>query len=280
MRRRETITAWLFLSPALCGFLLFYVIPFGESLWYSMQSGMFGGSFVGLENYARLLGNEDFILAMSNTFALMFTGVPLCTALGLMLAMMFRHVTHGAKLFKTAILAALVLPAASVSSVWNSFFADNGVVNGIITALGGKPIGFFSSEWSRVVVLMLYIWRNTGYNMVIFTAGLAAIPNEYYEVAKLEGAGPLQTFRHVTLPYIKHSMFFVMLMSVTGVFKLFREIYALSGAYPHRSIYMLQSYMNDMFSKLDYQLLCAAAVIVVGMILVPVCMYIRRSADE
>jgi len=280
IRKRETLTAWLLLFPALAGFLVFYIIPFLESIWYSLLSDMFSRRFVGLDNYARLFGNPTFLDGMANTFLFNLMGVPLSTGIALFLALAFKRVTNGATFFKTAILAGIVLPASSVSVVWNIFFAKTGVLNGIIVSLGGEAINWLGTSRVRFVVLLLYLWRNIGYNMVIFTAGLAAIPREYYEIARIEGADTWHTLRYVTLPCIKESLFFVLLMSIMGGFKVFREVYAICGAYPHESIYMLQNFMNNLFSRLDYQSLCTSAVITVLIILIPVWLYIRSGKEE
>lgn len=274
------ITAWLLLTPALAGFLLFYLIPFCESFFYSFLSDMFSRRFVGLDNYARMLGNPTFLTGMGNTLLFNLMGVPLSTGGALLLALAFKRVTRGATFYKTAILAALVLPASSVAVVWNLIFAQNGVLNGLLVSLGGEPQNWLGSSYARLVVLALYLWRNIGYNMVIFTAGLAAIPREYYEIARIEGADAWQGFRYVTLPCLKESLFFVLLMSIMGGFKVFREVYAISGAYPHESIYLLQSFMNNLFSRLDYQSLCASAVMTAMLILVPVWLYIRSGREE
>lgn len=280
LKNREVLTAWLLLSPALVGFLVFYIVPFIESIWYSTLTDMFSRRFAGLDNYASLLGNPTFLKGMGNTLLFNLMGIPLSAGGALLLALAFKRVTKGATFFKAAILAALVLPASSVSVVWNIFFASGGVINGWLTGLGLEPVNWLGSSWARFVVLLLYLWRNIGYNMVIYIAGLAAIPREYYEISKIEGASPWQTFIYVTLPCLKGSVFFVLLMSVMGGFKVFREVYAIAGAYPHESIYMLQNFMNNLFSKLDYQSLCASAVMTVILILVPVWLYIRSGEER
>lgn len=188
MKQREALTAWLLLAPVLAGFLVFYIVPFLESIWYSLLSDMFSRRFVGIDNYARLLGNPTFLTGMGNTLLFNLMGVPLSTGGALLLALAFKHVAKGATFSKAAILAAIVLPASSVAVVWNIFFSYDGVLNGLIASLGGKPINWLGTGFARYVVLLLYLWRNIGYNMVIFTAGLAAIPREYYEVARIEGA--------------------------------------------------------------------------------------------
>jgi len=280
MRRREVLTAWLLLSPALAGFLIFYIVPFLESVWYSFLTDMFSRRFAGLDNYARLLGNPAFLKGMWNTFQFNLMGIPISAGGAFLLALALKRVTKGATFFKAAMLAALVLPASSVSVVWNIFFANDGILNGWLAGLGMEPVNWLGSNWARIVVLLLYLWRNIGYNMVIYIAGLAAIPREYYEISRIEGANAWQSFIYVTMPCLKESIFFVLLMSIMGGFKVFREVYAISGAYPHESIYMLQNFMNNLFSRLDYQSLCASAVMTVMLILVPVWYYIRSGKEK
>lgn len=280
MRRREVLTAWLLLSPALAGFLIFYIVPFLESVWYSFLTDMFSRRFAGLDNYARLLGNPAFLKGMWNTFQFNLMGIPISAGGAFLLALALKRVTKGATFFKAAMLAALVLPASSVSVVWNIFFANDGILNGWLAGLGMEPVNWLGSNWARIVVLLLYLWRNIGYNMVIYIAGLAAIPREYYEISRIEGANAWQSFIYVTMPCLKESIFFVLLMSIMGGFKVFREVYAISGAYPHESIYMLQNFMNNLFSRLDYQSLCASAVMTVMLILGPVWYYIRSGKEK
>ena len=107
----------------------------------------------------------------------------------------------------------------------------------------------------------LYLWKNTGYNMVLFLAGLQNIPQEYYESSEIDGAGGWRKFIHITMVYLTPAAFFIFVISIINSFKVFRETYLISGAYPHDSIYMLQHYMNNMFASLDYQKLTSAAFI-------------------
>lgn len=124
------------------------------------------------------------------------------------------------------------------------------------------------SDWARGVLSVVYLWKNLGYNMILFLAGLQGIPKDYYETADLEGAGPFRKLIGITLVYLTPTMFFVVLMSIMNSFRIFRETYLIAGDYPHDSIYMLQHYMNNMFLSLDVQKLTAAAALMVCCILV------------
>jgi multiple sugar transport system permease protein len=117
------------------------------------------------------------------------------------------------------------------------------------------------TDWARVTVVIVYLWKNIGYSMVLFLAGLQNIPVEYYEAARIDGASIWKQFTAITLVYLTPTAFFVFIMSIINSFKVFREAYLISGDYPHSSIYMLQHYMNNMFAGLDYQKLTSAAFI-------------------
>jgi multiple sugar transport system permease protein len=123
------------------------------------------------------------------------------------------------------------------------------------------------TDAARNVIIVVYLWKNIGYNVILFLAGLQQIPKDYYETAQIEGAGPLRQFRSITLVYLTSSMFFVVIMSIINSFKVFRETYLIAGDYPHDSIYILQHYMNNMFMTLDVQKLTATATLMFGCIL-------------
>jgi multiple sugar transport system permease protein len=143
--------------------------------------------------------------------------------------------------------------------IWQILFDWNGSLNAWLDSFGYDPVDWMKSESARTVVIIVYIWKNMGYNVILFLAGLQQIPKDYYETARIEGAGRLRQFRSVTLVYITSTMFFVVIMSIVNSFKVFRETYLIAGDYPHDSIYMIQHYMNNMFVSLDIQKLTAAA---------------------
>lgn len=257
----EDKLAWFFLAPSLIGFAIFYAIPFAGGFYYSLVDSPFKGSFVGLRNYIELAGSPSFLKAVKNTA--MFTGlsVPLNMVLSLGLAILLNKKLYGRSFFRTLFITPLVVPVASTVLVWQSLFDINGVLNAVITSLGHNPTDWMKTDWARVTVVIVYLWKNIGYSMVLFLAGLQNIPAEYYEAATLDGAGPWKQFTNITLVYLTPAAFFVFIMSIINSFKVFREAYLISGEYPHSSIYMLQHYMNNMFAQLDYQKLTSAAFI-------------------
>ena len=154
-----------------------------------------------------------------------------------------------------------MVPVASVVLIWQVLFHYNGVVNDMIAVVGAGPIDWFKSAYGRIVLTILFLWKNLGYNMILFMAALASIPKDILEVARMESATALQTFFKIKRRYLSSTILFVAIMSLINSFKVFREIYLLSGDYPVDSIYMLQTFMNNTFRNLDYQKLSSAAVL-------------------
>ncbi len=250
-----------FLAPSLVGFLIFFFLPFAGGLYYSVVDSPIGGRFVGVANYIALLGNPVFLKAGYNTLIFTAVGVPLNMLLSLGLALLLDRSFYGRNMVRMAFIVPLVVPVASVVLVWQILFDINGSLNAFISSLGLLPVDWMKTGFARLVVVTVYLWKNIGYNMVLFLAGLQSIPREYYEAADIDGGGAWRKFTHITLVYLTPTTFFVVVMSIINSFKVFRETYLISGAYPHDSIYLLQHYMNNKFASLDYQMLTSAAFI-------------------
>jgi multiple sugar transport system permease protein len=266
LKNNNGCLAWLFLGPSLLGFSLFYLLPFVTGFYYSLVDSPINATFVGLHNYGALLKNPSFLSALGNTAKFTLICVPLNMLLSLGVALLLNQKLQGRNLFRTIMITPLVVPVASVVLVWQAFFDLNGVLNSLIHALGYPPVDWMKTSWSRVVVLVVYLWKNIGYSVILFLAGLQNIPAEYYEAARIDGAGRRQEFFRITLVYLTPTTFFVFVISIINSFKVFRETYLISGEYPHNSIYMLQHYMNNMFTALDYQKLTSAAFIMAAFI--------------
>lgn len=256
------LSIFFFLFPSMLGFFLFYIIPFLGCGWYSLLDRCIDGSFVGLKNYIILLSNDLFQMATANTVYFALLAVPLTMLLGLLLAILINKNIKGRNIFRSTFIAPMVIPTASVVLIWNILFHNNGPLNGFLTCWGISPIGWLSSNKARLVMVLLYAWKNIGYCMVMFLGGLLKIPKEYYELADIEGAGALKKFIFITIPYLTPISFFVFVLSIINSFRIFREVYLLAGPYPHESIYTMQHYMNNVFTSLDYQKLSAAAYLI------------------
>jgi multiple sugar transport system permease protein len=171
-----------------------------------------------------------------------------------------------------------MVPTASVVLIWQVLFNYNGLVNEVMMKFGASRIDFLKSDKAQVVIVVLFLWKNLGYNMILFMAALSSIPKELIEVAALENASKWQIFWYIKLRYMSSTVLFVSIMSLINSFKVFREIYLMTGDYPYSSLYMLQHFMNNTFASLDYQKLSSAAIIM--FIVVSVLVYIMYSVEN
>ena len=280
LKTRNALSGYLLALPFLIGFAGFYLIPFLWSIRFTFTSGSGGTAFVGLRNYMDIFGSAAFQLAAWNTFRFILIGVPLLMLVSLVLALLLFDKFRGASFFRSLFMYPLVLPAASVVIVVQAFFSNDGLVNQFLSWLGLPIEDWVQSEYAFPLLIALYIWKNCGYDLVLFLAGLSAIPREYREAAASEGASYWQTLRYITLPLMTPTFFFILIVSIITSFKSFREAYLLGGATPHESIYMLQHFMNNNFQNLSYQRLSVAALLVFLVIFALVLVLFRLKARQ
>ena len=260
-RRRDFLTSLCFLLPSLLGVGVFFILPFGVVVYYSMIDGVSSKNFVFLENFTRLFENAAFKMAALNTLKFSAMAVPLAVILAVLLALMLEARIPGKSQFRTFFLSPMMVPVASVVLIWQVLFNYNGTVNELLMLFGAERIDWLQSEHSMIVVLLLFLWKNLGYNMILFMAGLANIPKDLLEAADVAGASESYKFFAIKLRYLSPTVLFVTILSLISSFKVFREVYLLTGDYPYESLYMLQHFMNNTFRSLDYQKLSAAAVV-------------------
>ncbi len=258
--RKQKIGSGLYLAPSFLGVMMFYIIPFAVIIFYSMVDNPISKNFVLLDNYNRVAQNAAFKTAVTNTAVFSAIAVPLAVVLSLILAMVLDTKLPFRSQFRTFFLSPMMVPVASIVLIWQVLFHYNGAINEVLLSLGGGKIDWMKSQYSQIVIIILFLWKNLGYNMILFMAALASIPKDILEVARLESATPLQTFFFIKLRYLSSTILFVTIMSLINSFKVFREIYLLTGDHPYDSIYMLQHFMNNAFASLDYQRLSAAAI--------------------
>ena len=154
-----------------------------------------------------------------------------------------------------------VMPVAGTVLLVDLLFSERGLANQILMTLG-LPLGdWLQSQTAFWVMLLLYLWKSTGYAVVLLLSGLLTIPPEHYQVAQVEGASALQTFRWVTLPQMWYALFLALVFSLINAFKCFRKIFLVGGEHPHESVYMLQHFLNNSFENLNYQRLSVASVL-------------------
>lgn len=279
LRMRNFITSSAFLAPSFIGVCIFFIVPFGVVVYYSMIDSPLQHNFVFLENFKNVLSNSAFKQAAKNTLTFSLVAVPMAVMLSLLLASLLEQKIPGRSYFRTFFLSPMMVPVASIVLIWQVMFHYNGVVNEFLAIFGADKIDWLKSEkYSQLVVVLLFLWKNLGYNMILFMSALNNMPQELLEVADVEGASSLYKFFKIKLRYLSPTLLFVTILSLINSFKVFREVYLLSGDYPAGDLYMLQHFMNNTFRSLDYQKLSSAAVIMaIVMVIIIAILFILES---
>lgn len=260
LKKSERITEVTFLAPSIIGVLVFFILPFFVVVYYSVIDNPINRDFVFLDNFKEILQNEAFQLASKNTLLFSVVAVPLVVILSLMLAVLLDSKIFYKSQLRASFLCPLMVPTASVVLVWQVMFHRCGTVNQFLEHFGADPVDWLKTPKGMIVVIIMFLWKNLGYNMILFLAALSNIPGDILEVATLEGAGPVYKFLHLKLRYLSPSILFVTILSLINSFKIFREVYLLTGDYPD-ALYMIQHFMNNTFSLLEYQKLSSAAIV-------------------
>lgn len=277
-RRSDGLAAMLFIAPSLIGVSIFVLIPFGDVFRRSFCEGM-SGKFVGVKNYATVFQNEAFILAASNTLKFVAICIPLLIIISLIVAVILNSTKDSEDLFKTTFLIPMAVPVASVVLLWKVMFHENGLISSFMVNIGGQAIDFMNTDKALMVLVISYLWKNIGYDMVLWLAGLSNISPSLYEAASIDGAGPLRRFFSITLPGLKSTFFTIAVLSLLNSFKVFREAYLIAGDYPHTSMYMLQHLFNNWFTSLDIEKLCAGAVLTAVVIFILILVF-QKTWDK
>ena len=249
----------LFLLPGLCMLLIFYIIPFFSGIGYSLMDGSYKNEFVGLKNYREIWQNSMFLLGLKNTRELSLICAPLLWILSFLLARALASIKPFGGFFRSSVLLPYLTPSSAILLVWLVLFDYGGPVNRALAAMGAERVMWLSSGALRLPVVLMFLWKNLGFCLIIFLAALQSVPQPLYEYATLEGAGFMTRAFRITLPLVTPTAFLVFVLAWINAFKIFKEVYFIAGAYPDYSVYTLQNYMNNMFQKLNYQNVTAAA---------------------
>ncbi|MCL2188206.1 MAG: sugar ABC transporter permease [Defluviitaleaceae bacterium] len=278
VRRSEGVTALAFLAPSFAGILIFFLIPFADTVRRSFYD-VRGVNFIGLQSYTSVINNAAFRLAATNTLRFVAICIPLLLLISLGIALLIRCIRPHNALFKTTFLLPMAVPVASIVLLWQVVFNDNGLANSVLEFFNLNAVNFMGSGAAFWVLVFTYLWKNTGYNMILWLAGLDSISDTLYEAAHVDGANKWQSFRYVTLPCLLPTIGIVSILSLLNSFKVFREAYLVAGAYPHDSMYLLQHLFNNWFVQMDVSRLSAAATMLAVVLLV-IILLIRGFLDE
>jgi multiple sugar transport system permease protein len=252
IEQREARAGRLFLAPALLLIAIFFVVPVLGGLLLSFTDfdlyavGNPGLTrFVGFRNYAAALSNPEFWRAVRNTLYFVIVGGPLSVIVSLVTALLLNaRVVHLRSVFRTVYFAPVVTTLVAVAIVWRYLYHPHyGLVNQLLGSVGLGPVDWLGNPtWSMPAIVLLAVWKNFGYNMLIFLAGLQTIPDELYEAAAIDGAGNWSRFRHVTFPGLAPTFLFVGVTTMIAQFQLFAEPYVMTQGGPlgaTRSIVLL-----------------------------------------
>lgn len=261
-----------FVWPSLAGVSLFVFLPFADVVKRSFTN-ISGETFVGLCNYKTVFENEAFHLAMGNTLKFILVCVPLLLVCSLVLANIVYFGT--AEYYRNFCLLPMAVPVVSLVFVWKMLFHRNGIINSCF----GMGTDWLNSSYAFWILVTTFLWKNVGYYVVLWLAGLEAIPKSLYEAANVDGAGVCSTFWHITLPGLKPMFSATLILAITGSLKSYRECYLLAGEYPDKSIYMIQHLFHNWFRDMSVEKMSASAVVIVCVFIVIVYPFRKRKAN-
>lgn len=245
LKRFQQVWLWplVFILPCLLGLLVLTYLPVLMSLGLSFSYWNLLGApqFVGLENYQAILSDPIFWKTLQNTLMLVVGSVSLEIALALGVALLLNMAFAGIGIYRTLFFLPVITPMVSVALVWGWIYDPKfGWLNWLITAFGGEPISWlYDTQWAMPAIILLRVWKDMGYNMVILLAGLQSIPVHLYESAALDGAGSWQRFIKITLPMLSPTLFFVTTVSIINAFQSFDSVYLLTQGGPENSTQVL-----------------------------------------
>lgn len=281
----DTVAAWIFLTPALILFGVFLIYPILYLFYLSFTAGSFtstGVYWVGGRNYLRLLLNPDFWQVIGNTLYFTLATVIPSIILPLFMAVLLDQSIALRGILRTAyfIPSIISLVAAGLGFRW--LFQTEGPVNALLNTLGITPIPWLGDTfWAMPVLILLSIWKQLGFNMVVFLAGLQTIPPSRYEAAELDGANSWQKFQHVTLPGLSSTLIFVLITTVIFTLRSFEQVYVMTGGGPLNSTNLLVYYIyQEAFGQFDFGYAAAASTFLLGITLILVYLQLRTWSQD
>ncbi|GAA2206685.1 sugar ABC transporter permease [Nonomuraea monospora] len=241
-RLRDPVTGLLFVLPVLVLFLIFKIFPTLGAAGMSLTNWNIGGewSFIGADNYARLVNDPNFWSSLRATLAYTVIYVPLVMAVSLGTALLLNSIVFMRGLFRGILFLPYVTSFVFAGLIWRWIYEFDGLINGVLAKLDLGPVGFMErAELVLPALAVVSCWKGFGYSMLILLAGLKAIPGSYLEAARVDGAGPWQRFRSITLPLLKPAIFFVLVIETIASFQVFDTIYVMTGGGPAKASYTL-----------------------------------------
>lgn len=260
---------YLFIAPLVLGSLVFTCVSFALVLRYSVSKGTGARlRFVGLDNYFQALENPSFVRAFGNSMGFLGVGLPLIMLAAYGISLLLKSQAEKHSFLKSVLLFPYITPVVGTVVLVELIFGEAGGLNWLLAVLGLPASDWLAGPQGFWVAVLLYLWKSTGYAVILLLAGLVTIPGEQYESAQLDGASAFQRFRYITTPQMWSPVFFALVFSVINAFKCFREIFLIGGQHPNDSLYMLQHFINNSFENLNYANLSVSSTLLLAVILV------------
>lgn len=261
-------TGIAFMVSSFVGIGIFYIWAFvlviRKSFWVGGIS-----EWAGLKNYTEVLSNQAFWMAMKNTVLYLVICISILLVATLFMAWVLTEELPFSKYLKTGYLIPLVVPASAIVFLWNLFFDGHGFFNRIMVGFGDlaganlEPQNWMAGKYAFAILVVVYLWKNLGYYIILWAAALSLIPKDTYDAAKVDGANGVQMFFRVTMPQLRTSSYYILLFAVMSGFKVFREAYVVAGEYPSQNTYMIQHLLNNWYREMDVGRLSSATVILI-----------------
>ena len=274
--------AWIwFMLPSVAGVVIFVLLPFLDVVRRSFVTAV-TQEWIGFRNYKIIFSNQAFGLAVKNTVRFTLVCLPLLIGIGLFMSVQLSRLKE-MQLIKSLFLFPMAMPAATVVLIWKMMFSRQGFLNGWLMGAGfpgdGALPDYMGTSAAFWVLVFSYIWKNLGYTMVLWLAGIFSVSTDLTEAARVDGATDRQCFWRVVFPNLKGSLYTITVLSFLNSFKVFREAYLVAGSYPHESMYLLQHLFNNWFVNLELDKMAAAAVCT-GTVLFGVILLLQRLWDQ
>ena len=249
-KNKDNWIALFFLSPTLVIFSAFILFPVIFSFYLSFHKwNMFSGNttFIGLDNYVRMLKSDEFWQVLKNTAVYTLGTIPLNMGISLMIAYVLHKKIAGKKFLRTAFFAPVIISPVAAAVIWRWLYDPNfGLVNYSLGFLGINPINWLNDQTAAMFALIIMgVWKTFGINMVLFSAGLQGIPDNYYEAADIDGAGGWAKFWNITIPMLAPTTFFILVMSMISSFQVFDLVYVLTSGGPLGSTKVMVFYIYE-----------------------------------
>jgi len=248
------LPAYVLVAPAILASLVFLYIPMIFSGYWSFTkyNGLAPAEWVGLANYTELLRDPEFIKALWNTVLFVLFGMGIGPLLGLFTALLLNQKVRFRAFFRTAYFLPVMTSLVVVATIWKILLNEHGIINQILGVFGVPALGWLGSTTAALpAVAVTSIWQGFGFETVVFLAALQAIPRDYYDAAKVDGATYRQQLRHVTLPGLRPTIMFVYIIGIIGSFQVFDQIFVMTNGGPINSTRTIVFDLYDRFYSLQ-----------------------------